>query len=171
MISRCFADPDNQQGLVRKDVTFGQDQGLLSLPALHLARSNLVAYAVLLSPTLRQLLNSSFENFSLYTENQVPSVHKFFISVESCRVKSSSSELFIFVINFQVYIEKFAVCWCTLIPLVVTWQSYGDVEPAHINASLCKCSSISVFLTDLSRETKRIWIFLARWCTETSRSL
>lgn len=122
MVSRCLADPGSQQGLVRKDVTFGQDQGLFSLPALHLACSNLVAYAVLLSPVLRQLFNFSFESFSLYTENQVPPVHQFFISVESCRVKSSSSELFILVINLRVYIEKFAVPWCTLIPLFVTWS-------------------------------------------------
>lgn len=55
---------------MRKDVTFGQDEGLFSLPALHLVPSNLVAYAVLLSPVLRQLLSFSFESFSLSTENQ-----------------------------------------------------------------------------------------------------
>lgn len=70
MISWCLADPGSQQGLVRKDVTFGQDEGLFSLPALHLVPSNLVTYAVLLSPVLRQLLSFSFESFSLSTENQ-----------------------------------------------------------------------------------------------------
>lgn len=114
MISRGLAEPGSQQGLVGKDVTFGQDEGVFSLPALHLVHSNLVPYAVLLSPVLRQLLNFSFESFSLYTKSGPP-VHQFFISVESCRVKLSSSLLFILVLNLQVCIEKLAVHWCTLI--------------------------------------------------------